>query len=101
MKRPLYTAGTRCRSNNACLDAEYPICDMELGLCQQGKLPYHCGRYRNPTVRISKQACSADVDSGSLMSTAERRLTVDAMNVQRGLITNECNAWGSDVGHVF
>uniref|UniRef100_A0A7E4UY26 SCP domain-containing protein n=1 Tax=Panagrellus redivivus TaxID=6233 RepID=A0A7E4UY26_PANRE len=33
---PLYTPGTRCRSNNDCLDTGYPICDTEFGLCKQG-----------------------------------------------------------------
>uniref|UniRef100_A0A7E4W9Z1 SCP domain-containing protein n=1 Tax=Panagrellus redivivus TaxID=6233 RepID=A0A7E4W9Z1_PANRE len=93
--RPLYTAGNRCQSNVDCKDPEYPICDMELGLCQQGNLPYRCGQHQNPTVRIREEMCLDSVTTESNMSNAERQLIVDAMNLHRGFITNQCDAWGS------
>uniref|UniRef100_A0A7E4UWN4 Peptidase S1 domain-containing protein n=1 Tax=Panagrellus redivivus TaxID=6233 RepID=A0A7E4UWN4_PANRE len=92
---PLYKAGTRCRSNKDCKDTGYPICDMEFGLCQQGDLPYICRSPKSATVRLTPEACSDNVDTGSLMSKEERRFTVEAMNLFRGFIANQCDAFKS------
>uniref|UniRef100_A0A7E4VU37 VWFD domain-containing protein n=1 Tax=Panagrellus redivivus TaxID=6233 RepID=A0A7E4VU37_PANRE len=92
---PLYTAGTRCQSSDDCKDPGYPVCDMEFGLCQQGKLPYKCGEKPSPKVRQVKEVCLDRFDTGSLMSNFERQTVVDAMNLHRGFITNQCDAFSS------